>query len=291
MYKKLRNLSLVTAFRNRLQNLFITFVLLKHNVITTMKNPLFISILSLLMLFSCSTNSENEILNDSSADNVLLIKQIVNTNGPQIDDFNYDGDKLHSIVDENGNEYIFSYNNNFINKVEYFNGSNSVLVSRNELFYTSNRLSLLKKYSNNELQKIINYEYNTDGSILLIRDDYDNGNTIVASSQLKVILDQNGNPIKTIVLVDNIEISNTTFIYDTLKTPFNDIIGFDALLLTDIFGEWKTGNNLLQSTTVTESSQAETIFTASYQYNSQGYPISGILTYESGTIDENLYSY
>ena len=254
-----------------------------------MKNLLFIFSLSFLILFSCSTNSENE--DDSSTNDIFLIKQIVNTNGPEIVDFSYDGGKLLSITDEKGDKYVFSYTNNLINKIEYFPASNNYPTSRDELFYTSNKLTLLKSYSSNELQEITNYEYNSDGSILLTFNDYNNGNTIVASSKLKVILDSSGNPIKTIGLEDDIETSNTTASYDTKKTPFNNIIGFDALLLTGIFGEWKTGNNLIEITTISEASQIVTTFKASYQYNSEGYPISGTLTYASGLIDENLYLY
>ncbi|TDD94412.1 hypothetical protein [Flavobacterium cellulosilyticum] len=226
--------------------------------------------LFLTILCSCTNDID---------DHLQLLKQIVEVNvdgSSTTTVLSYDGNKISSI-DNNVIRSDFFYTGDLITKIEEFDKVNK---HENTLKYI---------YSNNDLVKIIssdndvmNYTYNTDGSISyekLMKNS--NNNDVRVFHGILYFLD--ANLIKDDLIFDDtsdkvLRRKSSTLEYDYKNNALRNILGFNKLL--NYYKSISLNNSIL-STEVTEVKNLDTnqvissikLFKSEYKYKSGGFPI------------------
>lgn len=213
----------------------------------------------------------------------ILLKKTIDTdsNGDKITTiYNYNGNKIVSSIDDSGESNIYvTYTGDLITKIEYKfpNGT----VEQTDLYtYNSNgklssyvRIDPIMKWGNKEV-----YTHNSDGSISVknyIGDDLsqtqeDGGGTV------KFL---NGEVSEII----NTSSPKMTYQFDNKNNPFKNVTGMDKIAFTAGIGDGILHN------VISESYDAD-VFTTTYTYNTDSYPVTSIYT-EYGLKTTTQYFY
>jgi hypothetical protein len=242
-------------------------------------------ILASTFILSCSSNSDN----NNSTSTGPLIKTETSISGIETltTNYNYNGNKLSTILFSLGGTANYTYNGDLIIKVENNAGGQNSVYNYN---YSNNFLS---SFSGNEsfptfLQSLNGtYSYNSNSSItgMTTRTITSSGNTQISNSK-HIRYHSQGNCIKD----EEFSISNgiatltnyTTYSYDTNNSPYKNITGFYAcynprgiLNINNITSEiHKNAAGIITST-----------YQTTYQYNSQNFPISSSTVFTNYTIN------
>ena len=225
-----------------------------------MKN-IILTILASYFFISCSTNSSNDNSNNPTSSD-LLPKTIKNLSTTST--FNYNGNKIISI-NTGGTNRTFSYTGDFISSSIYNSSSSSPSISTYS--YLNNLLNTVT-YSNNMITN--NYStFTYSNGIITENDSLGPGNfntSIRYYSQGNCVKEEIYNTDNGVTTFNG----TTTYTYDNKNSPFRNITGWFALNI----GEGV--NNCLTETHKDASGVTTSIAQATYQYNSQDYPISQI---------------
>ena len=243
-----------------------------------MKKPIYLLIVSFLLLQSCSSDSSN----DSTTSSVLC-KTIKSTNAS--------GDIYRE---------EFTYNGNKFSQINYYN--NDIFEQKINILYEGNLFKEAKSYNiDNKLKATITYTYNASGKIiskLAIKSDpnaNDSSKTIYTYNQDGTITElvYSGNQIiqnrlevtTTFTLLDNHIIKEEvvngsspartkTYKYDTKNGPFKNVIGFDWYFTGRNFsGGFK--HNIIEDTGSNYN----------YTFNSVNYPILRTSSQNKDTVE------
>lgn len=264
-----------------------------------MKNTFLLStFLFLFFLTSCSNNEEN-LLDDSSDKIEKLIKQIEvqNPDYPNYynqDTFIYENNRLVKawFYGCSGVLYEFEYGSN---------GKISTVYSQNQVSYSDIGISIKNSGS------IIKQTYDVNDKLTSLTDasgkvvaslDYDSEGRLYKIDIKDFLIgkpdvyiyssfDSNGNPLK-----DNFE---STFSYDNNVNPiyilFSKFGFFNVEMCNSLDksrGFYISPNNVKE---VISDINNEIIFSASYSYDSDGYPISNSYSSSRGSYTSNVEDY
>ncbi|OXA93974.1 hypothetical protein [Flavobacterium hercynium] len=257
-----------------------------------MKRALCVLSVALLALVSCSKDNDSVVTpgdkvitdpivkkEDSIVLPPILVQKIISTDqyGTLNNIVLYDGNKLKSIMDEEGNSLKYTYTGDLITKSEtIYNGK---LIATNEYTYNNGKLSMtIQKQPGRDFYYIKKYTHNTD--------------TTAAYAKFKVTIAtgieeetgtigkytyRNGNLVKEEEFINGLE-SITINKFDTNNNPFKNAAGFNLLL-----GDENTGvNNIIESksTSGSGSNPKPNNIAYVYKYDSNKYPTERILTYQ-----------
>jgi len=230
-------------------------------------------IILVTLLFSCSKDNVNDSSNPDSSS--ILVKKITTTssNNTNTDVYSYNGNKLTEVHKGNSSEYVkFTYQGDFITRMAFYVANNQS-GDYTDYFYSNNLLSQSKAYSANVLQAKFDYLHNTDGTIEITEITYSNGTTY--TDKTKEYFDSSGNLIKK----EELRYSpppTTIYGYDNKNNPLKNITGWNICFPSNINNKIKVNySNIIE--------------TFSYQYNSQGYPVS--CNYTSQTSENKTITY
>ena len=276
-------------------------------------------ILFALFAFSCSSDSSSDDGNNNSggnnnnegnnnSGNSLLVSEIISSDDDYpdyvyTDRYIYDGNKLTSIVEEstyqNGDPqvdyiYQFIYTNNKITRIdEYYNGS---LDSRYNFEYDNQgRISFYdycSLYSGSgtcDYYDTNNFTYSSNGTVTN-NYVYEVGTDYEIAGTLTLELDNNGNIISAND-TDEDSVVNASLEYDNLNSPFKNIVGMDAIILTVIIDNvmsLNAYNNCTSFYSEYSGNDEADQYNFAYDYNEDGYPRQAIVTYQGGNFDGTI---
>jgi hypothetical protein len=223
-----------------------------------------IFILTLTLILSCSSDSDNETLNSKLKltkidhfndgeytgssifeydEELKLIAQKDNS-GNTILSYHYENDKITSVITD---DYTISYNYDNELIISSFNSSNN--TSAEYLYNSQSQLTTLNTYDNEILQCEINHTFNMNGNIENVMNSCFNS-------------------------------MSNTFEYDNMKNQ-NALLYNSGLL--KVYGVAFCENNITRVLDI----NSNVLYTIDYQYNNQGYPTVSTTTIPS-TISGNL---
>ena len=237
---------------------------------------LILTILASTFTLSCSNNSDST----NSTSTGPLIKTETSIGGTET--YNYNGNKLSTILYSPSETITFTYNGDLIIKAEENGGGVNSVTTYN---YSNNLLSSFsgnESYSNTTHTTNKTYTYNSSGSITEMttgttiysgNTQTDNSKHIRYYSQGNCIKDEYfsiSNGVSTLV-------DTATFTYDTSNSPYKNITGFYSL--TNPQGFYSI-NNLKSEIHKNTSNITTRTVQITYQYNSENYPTSytGVIT-------------
>ena len=277
-----------------------------------MKSKIYL-ILFALFAFSCSSDSSSDDGNNNNggnnnSGNSLLVSEIISSDDDYpdyvyTDRYIYDGNKLTSIVEEstyqNGDPqvdyiYQFIYTNNKITRIdEYYNGS---LDSRYNFEYDNQgRISFYdycSLYSGSgtcDYYDTNNFTYSSNGTVTN-NYVYEVGTDYEIAGTLTLELDNNGNIISAND-TDEDSVVNASLEYDNLNSPFKNIVGMDAIILTVIIDNvmsLNAYNNCTSFYSEYSGNDEADQYNFAYDYNEDGYPRQAIVTYQGGNFDGTI---
>ena len=213
-----------------------------------MKRIIFISILTLIL--SCNSNDDDGILN--SRLKLTKIKSSINNNPNETTVFEYD-EQLRLIEQKDGSgNFIFTYN--------YENDKITSIVSNSETTNYNYNGDLITSASNSVNTTLVEYEYN-ELEQLVTSKSYENG-------ILQCEINYTYNDQDNFETVSNSCSSSGTglnrFEYDNMKNQ-NSLLFNSGLLKVFSMG--------YNNTTQAYDSNSNVLYTITYEYNNQGYPI------------------
>jgi len=277
-----------------------------------MKSKIYL-ILFALFAFSCSSDSSSDDGNNNNggnnnSGNSLLVSEIISSDDDYpdyvyTDRYIYDGNKLTSIVEEstyqNGDPqvdyiYQFIYTNNKITRIdEYYNGS---LDGRYNFEYDNQgRISFYdycSLYSGSgtcDYYDTNNFTYSSNGTVTN-NYVYEVGTDYEIAGTLTLELDNNGNIISAND-TDEDSVVNASLEYDNLNSPFKNIVGMDAIILTVIIDNvmsLNAYNNCTSFYSEYSGNDEADQYNFAYDYNEDGYPRQVIVTYQGGNFDGTI---
>ena len=237
-----------------------------------------------LAILSCSNDKSSD---NPSNSNGLLVKTVMN--GSSTLTYNYNGNKATYISSSDGTTHTYTYNRDLIIKEESTGGSGSNYS--HTMNYSNNFLTSSTKNINSTSSSLTfnsTYIYNSDGSITEIKTDTPtySGNTTSLTykyirfySQGNCIKKESYSPPINGVMTLNGAI---TYTYDSFNFPFKNVTGLCAY--TNPEGFFNNNNRISETHKNATGVITKTIQTT-YQYNSQGYPISKTSTSKNYTIN------
>ena len=279
-----------------------------------MKSKIYL-ILFALFAFSCSSDSSSDDGNNNNggnnnSGNSLLVSEIISSDDDYpdyvyTDRYIYDGNKLTSIVEEstyqNGDPqvdyiYQFIYTNNKITRIdEYYNGS---LDGRYNFEYDNQgRISFYdycSLYSGSgtcDYYDTNNFTYSSNGTVTN-NYVYEVGTDYEIAGTLTLELDNNGNIISAND-TDEDSVVNASLEYDNLNSPFKNIVGMDAIILTVIIDNvmsLNAYNNCTSFYSEYSGNDEADQYNFAYDYNEDGYPRQVIVTFSGGNFDGSYTS-
>lgn len=219
---------------------------------------------ALFILTSCSSDDAQPTNPGTNPDEGVLLKKSIETgpDGVITAIYNYEGTKLLNITYSDGSKDVYTYDSfmNVISDIEEYDENNNLVASSSFTYDGFGRL-----ISMHDSVWATTYTYNEDGTISFTRGQ---------NFQYGVIYD---NKVSTYtvhpwggsdtMLWDNYE-------YDDKNDPLKNVMGMDRLAIA--YGYPKHfGNNLTNNyTTREDGSFNQQLYTASFTYNSQGYPVT-----------------
>ena len=234
---------------------------------------LILTILASSFLLSCSSDSASDDSNNPSSNGLLLKTETDYFITPETTTYNYNGYKINTIEESDGSSSSFTYNGDFIIKIENLSEPSTITMNYlNDLLVSENQISA----SGNTFTNIT---YNSDGSITENNND-SNGNPISRTIRFY----SQGNCVKEeIYTIDNslaTLLFSSIFTYDNKNSPYKNITGL--YLCGKPFG--MSVNNALSKTSKNADGIVTSVTQFTYQYNSQNYPVSKSRTYIPYTI-------
>ena len=191
-----------------------------------------------------------------------------------------------------------------------------------QFIYTNNKITRIDEYYDGTLDGRYNFEYDNQGRISFYDycslysgggtcDYYDTNNFTYSSNgtvsnnyvyevgtdyettgTLSLQLDNNGNIISANDTDAN-SIMNASLEYDNQNSPFKNIVGMDAIILTVIIDNVMSLNAYNNCTSYnveySDNNEADQ-YNFAYDYNEDGYPRQVILTYSGGNFDGSYTS-
>ena len=237
-----------------------------------MKN-LFSHLFFLCFLISCSSRDENDNKNS-----IILPKTITykSSSGYTTSEYQYNGNKLNTIIASNGSKSIISYTNNFITKSVTYDASGAV-ISEFNYEYKNNKLSKTN-YKIGLLETNIYYNWVDDNHVYIEDDKYKPNNAIDRTD----VYFKNGNVIKStnhLYYPNNYTIDKVEIIQiDTKNNPFKNIEGY-SLIAFDISSDFfSQSNNITEISTTRIGNVNGSPLTENYSrnfqlsYNAKNYP-------------------
>ena len=248
----------------------------------TLKSSLITSLL-IVTFFSCSSESTNN--DEQPQDNNLLLKQRITDNGNGdilTETFSYDGNKLISIIDNEGTKYEYLYENNVLNRIN-LSGPNGIITEYTTLEYNSNNqlisYTVYMTFGNEGLR--FDLTYNSDGTITVKEylGDHNVQNSLIGDD---IITIANGQRISESSQIENFQ---STYEYDSNNSIYKNISNIDILNLIDIdFNGYidSKNNNLLRW--IENDNGTTYIFEEyTYTYNSSNYPETAVYQNQGDT--------
>ena len=213
-----------------------------------MKN-LFSYFFILYFLVSCSNRDEYIVENVNS---LTLPKTLTtkSSSGDIVSEYKYDGNKITSIISNNGRKSIFSYTGNFITKSITYDSSGEIEY-KVSYEYANNKLSK-KNYKYKFLEFNIFYTWVNDNHVYFVDDKYMPANAINRTdfyfSNGNVIKSTNHTYYPNYYTIDKVEIVEN----DSKNNPFKNIEGY-SLIAFDISSDFFPQiNNITKITTSRE---------------------------------------
>lgn len=234
-----------------------------------MKKILSLAAIALFMMTSCSGDDDNGSTNTAAT----LIKKTVSTydDGYEVTtDFSYNGNKITSITDSEGNETQYVYNGNLISEIKTY--EDDVFFQKDVFEYDNNNKLIV------HTMYLLTQDYARRAEFV-----YNGDNTITVSNYSGDLESQtmlSGTDVIT-VIADNITqvVNGSTILtseFDDKTDPLSNITGYEALLLSSMEG----GVNNVTSYTRTTAGNVEEHYTYVFTYNSNNYPVSSVETDE-----------
>jgi hypothetical protein len=255
---------------------------------------------SLLILTSCSKNNAEQGDGNIKLPKSKYYKYIDFPSDNYESTYRYNGNKIESILDDNGSKTVFTYTGDLITKKEDF--SNKKLLVYCTLYeYENNKLKEAVHIFNN--QKFLKkYTYNKDKTVsysVHLYNDKLNTTTEIATGTFTL---ENGNIIKQVdkESKDYGSADIVAFKYDTNNSPLKNVIGIGLLLDVDY-----SINNIIETTHTTSLQDLamhitsfrnsitpyKSTNTATYTYDSEGYVLTKAF-YNDGKLGYRLsYTY
>ena len=194
------------------------------NVIMRKATYLFFVTLLIVTITSCSSDNDDII-------QIKLLKKVIeiNTDGTSSTfNFTYNDNKIASINSEL-NSKTFTYTDNLITKIIELDSEKQLQTTYD---YVYKGTKLIKVICSDNY--ILNYTYNSDGTVSYEKTTKDVNNNIVLlfHGSLTIL---GGNVIDNKKIHDNVGVNilskeDVSFVYDSKKNPFDNIIGFNKLL-------------------------------------------------------------
>jgi len=264
-----------------------------------MKLKIFLPIGLLLFAFACSSDDSNSGDDGGQNQNGILIKQInynsADEDGTFVETFDYDGNKLISIVDSEVG-FDDDYKSTFI--------------------YTNDKLVRVNNFEEEELMEYVTLEYNVEGLLLnfttFIFDidgentaikniiSYENGNSNFSLERFRGDFTSQTEPSGTTnYIVQNGNISNVSydgsndtlsFLYDSKNSIYKNITDIELIAL--IFDNTEYGFDIYGiNNNVTQLTDDQGVFVSvertEYTYNTNDYPSTAMYYYDD-ELDSNI---
>ncbi len=242
----------------------------------------------MLTLISCSKD-------DTTTDATINKKPITRTKDGTVYSYTYDGNKIIQCIDNNADHYIkkwvYTYTGDLITKEDIY--TNNVLQKSYEHTYENNKIatSIVKDYSTSSIyQSKSVYTYNTDTTV--DRQIYSYGtNTWVKSRSVKyTILNGHITIEKILGTTDGSPSYTTVFEYDTKNNVFKNVLGFDKLIYKTDNERDDTKFNTINNITKYYSTPSYGELNFTFNYDTDGYPISKTW-YNGNSISTETYTY
>jgi hypothetical protein len=237
-----------------------------------------------LIFFSCSSDADSlpaiVPLVDSVVDvnGVLLKKEIITYNSLTNEiNYTYTGNKLNRITYPHGNYEVYIYTGDLITEIRYFDVGNTLSFTEDFHYNSSNKLIGCNDLGSGVYEE--SYVHNSDGTISF-NDSGDSG----------VIYFQNGEIVR---ITKNFSggVSERTYTYDGMNSPFKNVIGFDKIAFTIPFVDYGIFHNLLSFHFTNTGYSTENI-TSTYTFNSNNFPITSTETGDRpGDVTTTQYLY
>ncbi|OXA83397.1 hypothetical protein [Flavobacterium hercynium] len=202
---------------------------------------------------------------------LVLLKKVILTgeNGKTTINYNYDGNKIVSIIDDTDDSGMYyTYTGDLITKLEFKFADGTVEQTNTFTYNADGKLAtfLRVEENNNVLQghKEV-FTHNADGTITAksyIGDDITQTNPS-GTATIKFL---NGE-VSEITATNS---SNHKYLYDDKNNPAKNILGFDKICFADLEGTGIFHNQ------ISDTSDGDVWSTYSYTYNVDGYPVKSI---------------
>ncbi len=230
-----------------------------------MNKVVYLFVLLFVTLTSCSNDEDSPVVANMNPDTLLLQKTIVknysiNGGAPVTTLWNYSGMKLAATFDSNNIQRTFTYTDNLITGMVETNGS----LTRTTVLMYDDEQRLISAASNFETQSFF---YNADGSVTAELIDS------VGDVQWTAQITLDGNEIVSIQkdYADGFQTTHQ-YTYDSKFAPTKNIVGFDKLLLLQLYPDGSHKNVIARSYTDSDGSTGQVSRTISY--NAIGFPIA-----------------
>ncbi len=242
---------------------------------------LFLGALSIATISSCSSDDDSST-NPPNTNDVLVKREVYQQAGEDgfnfTADFNYSGNKLVSVVSNDGYVENYTYTGNLITKVESFLDGEIDLTETMTYNTEGQLISYSELFAGDSSATVYNFVYNSDDT--------------VTKSQV-------GSGFTTTYTFANGELSQTvqsagttyTYTYDTKNSPFKNITGYAAIAdLTA--GDHELHGKARNIMSIVDETHSQNYMTNSFIYNDKGYPTqaksTAIFYYEDPTPSEEL---
>lgn len=237
-----------------------------------MKNCYLLLTAFVLALASCSGNDDAPVPTEPVT--VKLVRQTVSTGWSGFSttaDWTYDGQKLVSIISDNGTSQYFTYDGDFIVGIETTNEFGEVTHDIFE-YDAQGRVAVHFDLSAAWGRKEV-YEYPSADMIIVTR--YFGTNESQTQAVMNATMEvENGEVVHTKTTNLDSGYSRTCdYTYDAHNSPTRNITGYDklaGLLSTNQKGILR---NVLTNTQLNEGSTESVLVTKTYSYDDQNFPI------------------
>lgn len=235
-----------------------------------MKSNLLLLATCFFTLASCTGDNESAEVIDPAD---VLVKRTVSMNwsGQSVNSvWNYDGNKLVSIISDNGNEQYFTYTGELITKIENHNELDEINTDLFE-YDEQGRVIVHKDLSAAFGRKEI-YAYGNDGTVAVTKYFGDN-TTQEELIENGIMVFEAGEVVHTKSISSGGNTLICDYTYDDKNSPSKNIVGYDrisALFNPNLKGIFRNVTSNLQ--TDADENSEDNIITKKYTYNSDDYP-------------------
>lgn len=229
-----------------------------------MKKVLALAAIALLMFTSCSGDDTQTT---TSAEGTTLLKKIISTSEDgtvTTTNYNYDGNKIISLINSNGTSSFYTYTGNMITKIK--TTKNNIATNETLIEYNSSNqktsYTSLDIYPNFVMGMKELYTYNQNGTITAKQYSGDAESQTIFGATDTITINENS------ILHNWMDLDLYTHTFDTKNNPLKNILGF----IEYTYPHYDGNHNLL--TADARPTRTDYIFT--YTYNSNNYPTTSI---------------